>query len=113
MMNQLFDAHHEAVLNDPSAARTPPHGPSAISHVCTPRPRERLTLVKRGKRIDAEFLYHGEYGVELQLAHEGVMAYAQRWSFRADALEDAEDERRRLLREGWTPPFGAIVKRRG
>ena len=35
---------------------------------CTPRPRERLwTLVKGGKRVDAELLFHGEYGVEVGL----------------------------------------------
>ncbi len=36
---------------------------------CSLRPRERLwTLVKGGKRIDAELLFHGEHGVEVQFS---------------------------------------------
>lgn len=54
--------------------------------------------------MDAGLLFHGEYGVELQIAHEGVMAYARRWPLRQYALEEAEDERRRLLGEGWREP---------
>jgi len=44
--------------------------------------------VKRGKRIDAELLFHGEYGVELQLAHEGVRAVATRGRIRGMAQDD-------------------------
>lgn len=59
---------------------------------CEPRPRERLwTLVKNGKRIDADLLFHTEYDVELQLAHEGVMASGRRWPLRQYALEEAEE----------------------
>jgi hypothetical protein len=44
-----------------------------------PRSRERLwTLLKDGKRIDAELMFHGEYGVEIQFLHEGEMAYGRR-----------------------------------
>jgi hypothetical protein len=73
--------------------------------VCTPRPRERLwTLVKGAKQVDAELLYHGEHGVEVQFTHEGVMAYGQRCVLRAQAVELAEGHRQRLIREGWTEP---------
>jgi hypothetical protein len=36
------------------------------------------TLSKNGKRIDAELMFHAEYGVEIQFLHERVMAYG-RW----------------------------------
>jgi hypothetical protein len=72
---------------------------------CTPRPREPLwTLTKGAKRVDAELLYQGEHGVEVQFLHEGVMAYAHRWPMRAHAIQEAEEQRARLLREGWTVP---------
>jgi hypothetical protein len=52
-----------------------------------PRPRERLWfLTKAGKRIDAELLFHGEHGVEIQFLHDGVMAYGRRWRLRAKAV---------------------------
>ena len=70
-----------------------------------PRPRERLwTLTKGAKRVDAELLYHGEHGGEVQFAHEGVMAHAQRCVLREQAVREAEQQRARLLREGWTEP---------
>jgi hypothetical protein len=58
---------------------------------CKPRPRERLwTLTKNGKRIDAELLFHAEYGVEIQFLHESVMAYGRRWTLRAQAIDEAQ-----------------------
>jgi hypothetical protein len=33
----------------------------------------RWALTKAGKRIDAELLFHAEYGVEIQFLHEAVM----------------------------------------
>src|SRR5690348_5570369 len=72
---------------------------------CKPRPRERLwTLVKAGKRVDAELLFQGEHGVEVQFSHDGVMAYGQRFALRAAALAEADHHRARLEREGWTMP---------
>ena len=82
----------------------PGHADTHSGSVCTPRPRERLwTLVKGGKQVDAELLFHNEYGVEVQLAHEGVMAYARRFALKADAVAEADHHRARLTREGWTP----------
>jgi len=64
----------------------PGHGDSVSGSVCTPRPRERLwTLVKGGKRVDAELLFHNEPGVEVQFARDGVMAYAQRFPLKTGA----------------------------
>jgi hypothetical protein len=73
--------------------------------VCAPRPRERLwTLVKAGRRVDADLLFQAEAGVEVQFLHEGVMAYAHRFTLRAQAAEEAERQRERLSGEGWTAP---------
>jgi hypothetical protein len=73
--------------------------------VCTPRPRESLwTLVKGGKRVDAELLFHAEHGVEVQFLFEGVLAYGHRCVLRAQAVEEGDAHRRRLMREGWTEP---------
>lgn len=57
---------------------------------CKPRPHERRwTLTKNGKRIDAELMFHGEYGVKIQFLHEGVMAYGRRWTLREQAVQGA------------------------
>jgi len=70
---------------------------------CQPRPRERLwTLTKGGKRIDAELLFHAEYGVEIQFLHEGVMAYGRRWTLRAQAVDEASAKRAELEGQGWS-----------
>ena len=81
------------------------HADSLQGATCTPRPRERLwTLVKGGKRVDAELLFHGEHGVEVQFLHEDVMAYGHAFTLRAQALAEAEHHRQRLTREGWRLP---------
>ncbi len=64
------------------------------------------TLIKRGRRVEAELLDHGQHGVEVQFLHEGLMAYARRWRSRALALAEADDERVRLMRDGWKEPPG-------
>jgi hypothetical protein len=67
-----------------------------------PRPRERLwTLTKNRKRIDAELMFHAEYGVEIQFLHEGVIAYGRRWTMRADAVREAAAKRAELEQQGW------------
>jgi hypothetical protein len=75
--------------------------------VYIPHLREHVwTLAKRGKRIDAELLFHGEsYGWECQCLHDGVMAKAQRFVLKALALEEAEAQRQRLIAEGWMLPM--------
>jgi hypothetical protein len=54
--------------------------------------------------VDAELLFHAEDGVEAQFAYDGVMAYAQRFPMREFALKEAEAQRQRLVREGWSIP---------
>jgi hypothetical protein len=74
--------------------------------VYMPHLREHVwILTERGKGIDAELLFHGEsYGSELQCVHDGVMAYAQRFALREDALNGAEAQRQRLMGESWAAP---------
>lgn len=73
----------------------------ATPAACKPRPRERLwTLTKNGKRIDAELLFHAEYGVEIQFLHEGVMAYGRRWTLREQAAHEAASKRSELEQQG-------------
>ena len=77
--------------------------PHVVGTVCTPHPRERLwTMTKNGKRIDAELLFQGEQGVEIQFLHEGVMAYARRWTLHAQAVEEATSKRMELEQQGWS-----------
>jgi hypothetical protein len=74
----------------------PGHVASLPGSVCKPRPRESLwTLVKGGKRVDAELLFHGELS---------VMAYGLRFVLREQEMAEGEVHRRRLMREGWTVP---------
>lgn len=82
----------------------PGHVDSLQGSVCSPRPREPVwTLWKGARRVDAELLFQAEAGVDVQFLHEGVMAYARRFTLRASALEEAERHRKRLMREGWIP----------
>jgi hypothetical protein len=83
----------------------PGHASAFTAKACTPRERERLwTLTKGGKRIDAELLYQGEAGVEVQFLHQGEMTMAWRFSLRAGAIAEADAQYARLLRDGWTAP---------
>ena len=83
----------------------PGHVDSLPGVACTPRPRERLwTLTKGSKRVDAELLYHGEHGVEVQFAHEGVMAHVQRFVLREQAVREVDEQRERLMGEDWIAP---------
>jgi hypothetical protein len=60
------------------------------------------TLTKNGKRIDAELMFHAEYGVEIQFLHEGLMAYGRRWTLRGQAVQEATLKRIELERQGWS-----------
>lgn len=83
----------------------PGHTNSSRAPACKPRPRERLwTLVKAGRRVDAELLYQAEDGVEIQFLFEGVIAYGHRCVLRAEAIAEADHHRERLTGEGWTAP---------
>src|SRR5438067_1310767 len=86
----------------------PGHAGSPPRKGGTPRERERLwTLIKGERRIDAELLYQGEAGVEAQFLVGGVLMRAWRFPLRAGAVAEAEAQRARLLREGWTPPLSS------
>jgi hypothetical protein len=80
---------------------------------CTPRPREHIwTLVKAGRRIDAELLSQGEAGWEIQLMHnDGTEFFAWRFPLKGGALAEAEAQHARLTREGWTAPVVTNTKR--
>jgi hypothetical protein len=81
-------------------ARWRPHIPASP---CMPRPRERLwTLTRKGERVDAELLFHGEYGVEIQFLYGGGMAYGRRWTLRGQAVQEATERRIEWEEEGWT-----------
>jgi hypothetical protein len=56
------------------------------------------------KRVDAELLFHGELGVEVQCLYDGVMAYGHRFVLREQAIAEGEVHRQRLMREGWKVP---------
>ena len=74
----------------------PGHVDSLPGSVCTPRSRERLwTLTKGAKRVGAELLYQSEHGVEGAVSPRGVMAYAHRWPLRAQAIQEADEQRAR------------------
>ena len=59
------------------------------------------SLRKDGKQVDCELQFHGEsYGWECRCLHDGELAYGQRFIMKAGALEEAEAQRARLLKEG-------------
>ena len=61
---------------------------------------------KNGRQVDCELRSHGEpYGWETQFLLDGELRYAQRFVTYAAALGEAENQRRRLMNEGWTPPI--------
>jgi hypothetical protein len=64
--------------------------------------------VKHGRRTDCEPRFQGEsYGWEMQCPYDGVLAYGQRFLLKADALEEAEAQRQRLMGGGWQVPSPA------
>ena len=70
-----------------------------------PKPGEHVwSLRKNGRQIDCELRFHGEpYGYEVQFLHDGELAYGQRFFTRVVAMDEAENQRCRLMDEGWTP----------
>jgi hypothetical protein len=66
-----------------------------------PRPGERLwTVRKEGRQLDCELRDHGAWGVEVQVYREREFLYGRRWATRALALEEADEQKARYLREG-------------
>jgi len=58
-------------------------------------------MQKRGRNIDCELRSYGESACECQIFDEDWCIYRRRWTVRANALADAEEQRQGLLREGW------------
>ena len=66
------------------------------------RPGERVfSMLKNGKRVDAELREHGEFGCECQLFLNGELAYGRLWPNREGAVAEAETKRRELAAKGW------------
>ena len=68
-----------------------------------PKPGERLWTMRKGDAVaHAELRCHGEWGWEWQYFREGSFLYGRRCMLHAQALACAEEQRERLLKEGWT-----------
>jgi hypothetical protein len=60
-------------------------------------------MQKSGRRIDCELQAPGDAGCRCQIFDEdGWCLYRRHWAARADALADAENQRKALARNGWT-----------
>lgn len=69
----------------------------------TPHGSERLWTLMRGPhRLTAELQKHRNWW-EVQLSHDGVFRYAERYPTRARAIEEADACRCELKEKGWTP----------
>jgi hypothetical protein len=55
---------------------------------------------KDGRQLDCELRDHGEWGVEVQVYREREFLYGRRCATRALALEEADEQKARYLREG-------------
>jgi len=51
--------------------------------------------------------FHESYGWETQVLDGGDLIYGQRFPLKAGAMAEAEAQRARLLRDGWTAPANA------
>ena len=51
-------------------------------------------------QLDCELRNHGEWGVEVQVYREREFLYGRRWATKALALEEADEQKARYLREG-------------
>ena len=55
--------------------------------------------------LSCELRFHGEsYGWECQCLYDGELAYGRRFLLREHALDEAEAQRQRLQKAGWTAP---------
>jgi hypothetical protein len=66
-----------------------------------PRAGEPLwTVEKDGRQLSCELRDDGEAGVEVQMSRDGEFLYGRRCATRAQALEEADGQKARYLREG-------------
>ena len=71
--------------------------------IAPPQPRggEQLWAIRKdGRQLDCELRDHGEWGVEVQMYRDREFLYGRRWATRALALEEADEQKARYLREG-------------
>jgi hypothetical protein len=71
--------------------------------IAPPQPRvgEHLwTVEKNGRQLGCELRDDGEAGVEVQMYRDGELLYGRRHATRARALEEADEQKARYLREG-------------
>jgi hypothetical protein len=74
--------------------RPEPHEPRQ------PRRGEHLWAIRKdGRQLDCE-RDHGEWGVEVQVYREREFLYGRRWATHSLALEEADEQKARYLREG-------------
>jgi len=59
-------------------------------------------LRKNHTWLDACIRDDADAGVEIQFFYDGAPLFARRWRSRDQALADAENQLRDLLRAGWT-----------
>jgi hypothetical protein len=59
------------------------------------------TLTQGPDHLTAELCRHRNAGWEIQVAHDGVFRYAERYPTRARALMEADACRRQLVANGW------------
>src|SRR5690349_18841525 len=88
--NRVYDRRMADDKPDDPPWYSPNYSSALHGKGCTPRPRERVwTLVKAGRRIDAELLSQGEYGWEIQLMHgDGSEFFAWRFPLKGGALAE-------------------------
>jgi hypothetical protein len=99
-------SYHVAMADDPPDGRTsmsdePFYAPNRKIALRQPRVGEHLWAVRKdGRQLDCELRDHGEWGVEVQVYREREFLYGRRWATRALALEEADEQKTRCLREG-------------
>jgi hypothetical protein len=85
------------IHNERSALlRAQPHDPPR-----QPRAGEHLwTVEKNGRHLACELRDDGEAGLEVLMSRDGELLYGRRHATRARALEEADEQKARYLREG-------------
>ena len=79
----------------------PFYAPNRMIAPPQPRTGEPLwTVQKNGRRLVCELRDDGEAGVEVQVSRDGEFLYGRRCPTRALALEEANEQKARYLREG-------------
>jgi hypothetical protein len=79
----------------------PFYAPNRTNAPRQPRAGEHLWAIeKNGRRLACELRDDGEAGVEVLMSRDGDLLYGRRHATRALALEEADGQKARYLREG-------------